>query len=155
MAIQMRRGEKKDFKPEKLKIGEFAVPIDTGKEYIKTSENTTKGIATLKANGKLEQMSSFSDVGAAPASHNHSTSNITSGTLPVSRGGTGVAQLTSGNILIGNGTGKVNTMATISILKGGTNASTASGALNNLNGVPKTQTINGRDLSDNNILNYI
>lgn len=29
------------------------------------------------------------DVGAAPESHNHSASNITSGTLPISRGGTG------------------------------------------------------------------
>ena len=30
-----------------------------------------------------------SEVGAAPASHNHAASNITSGTLPVARGGTG------------------------------------------------------------------
>lgn len=29
------------------------------------------------------------NIGAAPASHNHSASNITSGTLPVARGGTG------------------------------------------------------------------
>ena len=29
------------------------------------------------------------DIGAAPASHNHSASNITSGTLPIARGGTG------------------------------------------------------------------
>ena len=29
------------------------------------------------------------DIGAAPASHNHSASNITSGTLPITRGGTG------------------------------------------------------------------
>lgn len=149
MAIQMRRGEKKDFKPEKLKVGEFAVPTDTGEVYIKTSENTTKGIATLKANGKLEQMPTYSDVGAAPSSHNHSASNITSGTLPVSRGGTGATQLTSGNILIGNGTEKVNTMAILPISKGGTNASTVSEALNSLNGVPKTRTINGKDLSDN------
>ena len=31
----------------------------------------------------------YSEVGAAASSHNHSASNITSGTLPVSRGGTG------------------------------------------------------------------
>ena len=29
------------------------------------------------------------NIGAAPASHNHSASNITSGTLPIARGGTG------------------------------------------------------------------
>ena len=31
----------------------------------------------------------YSDVGAAAASHNHSAANITSGTLPIARGGTG------------------------------------------------------------------
>ena len=35
-----------------------------------------------------------SQVGAAAASHNHSASNITSGTLSVSRGGTGITNLT-------------------------------------------------------------
>ena len=34
-----------------------------------------------------------SKIGAAPATHNHSASQITSGTLPVERGGTGVATL--------------------------------------------------------------
>lgn len=71
----MRRGDKKDLKPEKLKVGEFAVPTDTGEVYIKTSENITKGIATLKADGKLEQMPNFSDVGAAPRGHASSTTN--------------------------------------------------------------------------------
>lgn len=71
----MRRGDKKDLKPEKLKVGEFAVPTDTGEVYIKTSENITKGIATLKADGKLEQMPDFSDVGAAPKDHASSTTN--------------------------------------------------------------------------------
>lgn len=71
----MRRGDKKDLKPEKLKVGEFAVPTDTGEVYIKTSENITKGIATLKADGKLEQMPNFSDVGAAPKGHASSTTN--------------------------------------------------------------------------------
>ena len=33
-------------------------------------------------------------IGAATSSHNHSASQITSGTLPVARGGTGVASLT-------------------------------------------------------------
>src|SRR5690606_1861603 len=38
-------------------------------------------------------------IGAAPASHNHSASQITSGTLPVARGGTGLSSLTAGNYL--------------------------------------------------------
>lgn len=66
MAIQMRRGEKKDFRPERLKVGEFAVPIDTGEVYIKTSENVTKALATLDGTGKLESMPTAEDVGAAP-----------------------------------------------------------------------------------------
>ncbi len=66
MAIQMRRGEKKDFNPEKLKVGEFAVPIDTGEVYIKTSQNVTKKLATLDGSGKLESMPTAQDVGAAP-----------------------------------------------------------------------------------------
>ena len=47
---------------------------------------------------------SASDVGAAEYSHQHSTSDITSGTLPVGRGGTGKASVTAGNYLVGNGT---------------------------------------------------
>lgn len=35
-----------------------------------------------------------SDIGAAAATHNHSASNITSGTLPVARGGTGASNVT-------------------------------------------------------------
>jgi len=42
--------------------------------------------------------------GKAASSHNHAASNITSGTLSVSRGGTGKSSVTSGNYLVGNGT---------------------------------------------------
>lgn len=47
------------------------------------------------------------DIGAAPASHAHSTADITSGTLATVRGGTGVNASTAANgqLLIGNGTG--------------------------------------------------
>lgn len=45
--------------------------------------------------------------GKAAASHEHSAISITSGTLPVVRGGTGVGELTSGSYLVGNGTGSV------------------------------------------------
>jgi hypothetical protein len=47
----------------------------------------------------------------APLSHTHSAADITSGTLPVVRGGTGATTFTSGNVLIGNGTGAVTTLS--------------------------------------------
>lgn len=37
----------------------------------------------------------LSDIGAAAASHNHSASNITSGTIPIARGGTGATNASS------------------------------------------------------------
>lgn len=86
-------------------------------------------------------------IGAAASSHNHSTSNITSGTLGVARGGTGKATHTSNAVLTGNGTSAVNNVATASgalyatsangaakfgtlpIAQGGTGATTGAAAL--------------------------
>lgn len=45
--------------------------------------------------------------GKANSSHTHAASDITSGTLAVSRGGTGASSLTSGSYLVGNGTSAV------------------------------------------------
>lgn len=45
--------------------------------------------------------------GKAPSFHTHDASQITSGVLPVDRGGTGRSTLTSGYFLRGNGTGAV------------------------------------------------
>ena len=59
-----------------------------------------------------------------PSSHNHSASNITSGTLGVARGGTGTTTFTSGAVLIGNGTGAIQTRA-IDTTSGGTADSTS------------------------------
>ena len=72
------------------------------------------------------------DIGAAAVSHSHGAGDITSGTLPVARGGTGAASLTSGAALIGAGTGAVTTRA----IKDNTSASaalTASSALVTMN----------------------
>ena len=43
----------------------------------------------------------LSDIGAAAASHNHSASNITSGTLPVARGGTGATTASAARSALG------------------------------------------------------
>ena len=48
-------------------------------------------------------------IGAAPASHTHEATDITSGVLPVANGGTGAATFASGYALIGAGTGAVTT----------------------------------------------
>lgn len=40
----------------------------------------------------------------APSAHQHSAADITSGMLPVARGGTGAGTFTAGNYLVGNGT---------------------------------------------------
>ena len=71
-------------------------------------------IATFIYNGSQYLLISIdrwqSDIeGKAASSHNHSASNITSGTLGVARGGTGATTFTSGAALIGAGTGAVTT----------------------------------------------
>lgn len=83
--------------------------------------------------------------------HNHAISDLTSGTLSVSRGGTGQTTLSSGEILLGNGTSGITSTSTLSISKGGTGSTTASGALNSL-GLPKesgnwTPSINATSVS--------
>lgn len=47
----------------------------------------------------------------ALTSHKHSADNITSGTLTVTRGGTGKSTLPVGQVLVGNGTGAITTKA--------------------------------------------
>ena len=59
-----------------------------------------------------------------PASHKHSADDINSGTLGVARGGTGTTTFTSGAVLIGNGTGAIQTRA-IDTTSGGTSGSTS------------------------------
>ena len=94
------------------------------------------------------------NIGAAASSHNHSASEITSGTLGVARGGTGKATHTANAVLTGNGTSAVNNVATASgafyataangaakfgtlpISQGGTGSTSASAARNALGITP-------------------
>lgn len=62
----------------------------------------------------------LSDVPAsfAPSAHTHNAADITAGTLPVARGGTGAATLTAGNILTGAGTGAIQSTLAYSAAAG-------------------------------------
>ena len=82
--------------------------------------------------------------------HEHAAADVTSGTLPVERGGTGKATHTANAVLTGNGTGAVGNLATASgalfataangaaqfgtlpVAQGGTGATTAANARTNL-----------------------
>lgn len=85
--------------------------------------------------------------GKAASSHNHSAANITSGTLAVGRGGTGLTA--SPSILVNLGsTSATNVLqasprpgitGTLPISHGGTGSTTASGALSNLGAASASQ----------------
>lgn len=76
------------------------------------------------------------DNGKAALSHNHSAANITSGTLPVSRGGTG--QTTTAGIR--NSLGLGNTIGAVPIANGGTGATSAAAALAALGAAASSHT---------------
>lgn len=77
-------------------------------------ESAAENIDTHKNDKSNPHGVTAAQVGAAASSHNHSTSNITSGTLGVARGGTGKATHTSNAVLTGNGTSAVKNVATAS-----------------------------------------
>lgn len=85
----------------------FVINNSTGAVSIQNGLSVGGG---LSANSITEGGTALSSKYAA-ASHNHSASNITSGTLGVARGGTGATTFTSGAALIGAGTGAVTTRA--------------------------------------------
>lgn len=77
-------------------------------------------------------------IGASASEHKHAASDITSGTLPVSRGGTGATTFTSGYALIGNGTSAVTTKKIDTTVTSGSSSLITSGAVDTaINGVQK------------------
>lgn len=128
--IYIRRGLKASLPA--LNAGELAVTTDTG--------NVQLWVGT---NGTTAGNTQIGGPGLTPRSHSHSASNITSGTLAVARGGTGLTSSPSLLVNLGS-TSAVNILAasprpgvtgTLAIANGGTGATTAARALKNLGGL--------------------
>ena len=83
----------------------------------------TNGTISVNTNGTTTEVSVYG-LGDLAFLDNISTSNITSGTLSVERGGTGADSFTSGQVLVGNGTSAFGTRA-IDTTDGGTASSTS------------------------------
>ena len=90
----------------------------TGEALSTLSDVTITSIASgelLKWNGSAWINNTLAEAGVAAASHTHATSDITSGALVLERGGTEIdaSAVTNGQLLIGNSTGNVFALATI------------------------------------------
>ena len=79
-------------------------------------------------NRRIEEI----NAGAAPAEHEHTAEDVTSGVLPVARGGTGQTSLQAARNAMGLG----NTTGALPVANGGTGASDAAGARANLGITP-------------------
>jgi hypothetical protein len=89
--------------------GDVVGPSSSSNEDIVVFDGTTGKI--IKASGLTLTDITAQISGKADTVHTHAASAITSGTLSVERGGTGAATHTSGNVLIGAGTGAVTTLS--------------------------------------------
>ena len=100
----------------------------------------TTGTSTNSVMSQNASTNSF-----AIKTHSHVVSDLTSGTLSVSMGGTGKTSLTSGAILLGNGTSAISSTSILSVSKGGTGqTSLTSGAIllgNGTGGITSTSTL--------------
>lgn len=180
--IQIKRGSGAPG-PGVLDVGELGWDTTNKKLYVgnKSSSSTTEsilingsvGVETIE--GKAGQLS-LTDIGAAPISHNHAASNITSGILPVERGGTGSSDglmkaphnaiikkyinsdgshqlyytpTNKGALYVTTEGGAIN-FGTLPIEQGGTGATKAEEARKNLNVISKCEYVytSGLDLND-------
>lgn len=104
---------------------------------ISVNTNGTSSNVAVKGLGSAAYTASSA---YAAANHNHSADNITSGTLPVSRGGTGLTAAPSMLTNLGSTSAasplqaspRPGVTGTLPIANGGTGAATASAALSNL-----------------------
>ena len=138
----------------------------TKQTYIQGSTNTTYERycvnGTWKAWGEVytsNNKPTASEIGAAASSHNHSASNITSGILPVARGGTGLtaspsllvnlASTSAASVLTASP--RPGITGTLPVSHGGTGATTALAANYN---ILKSATENTVGFSDSTMLAY-
>ncbi|HAU86432.1 MAG TPA: hypothetical protein DCW90_13335 [Lachnospiraceae bacterium] len=100
--------------------------------YVNTAIDNLDTITVEKGGtGATTAQEALSNLGAAAETHNHSATDIKTGTLPISRGGTGATTAALARFMLGLG----NTTGAVPIANGGTNATTAARALNNLGGL--------------------
>lgn len=127
-------------------------PVTTAQIDAIANDETVTSSNVLQATG-LTYLWAKLKAAFAPLVHVHSASDITSGTLPVARGGTGVATAAAERNRLGLG----NTTGALPVANGGTGATTASDAVKALTGmawdfstnnttdtlVPVSATVNG------------
>ena len=92
-----------------LANGELAINITDGKLFYKDNSGVVQTIASKAGNVNVSSIS-FGTTGLTPNSA--TTGAITvAGTLNVANGGTGATTLTANNVILGNGTSAVQTVA--------------------------------------------
>lgn len=98
---------------------------------VKLNSGTAEGSTMFTFDGSNAKSVNITPaaIGASASEHKHAASDITSGTLPVSRGGTGATTFTSGYALIGNGTSAVTTKKIDTTVTSGSSSLITSGAV--------------------------
>lgn len=123
------------------------------------SDSWTSWVELYSSNNKP----TASEIGAAAASHNHSAANITSGTLAVARGGTGITANPSMLTNLGSTTAagvfqtspRPGITGTLSIAHGGTGATTAAAARSALGAAASNHTHSYLPLSGGTVTGQI
>lgn len=119
-----------------------SIPNSVPERYIRAfhSGETWSNWYRILHSGNYSSVITPAGIGAAASSHNHSASNITSGTLAVARGGTGITSNPSMLVNLGStsaasvfaATPRPGITGTLSISHGGTGATDAATARSNL-----------------------